>query len=224
MERKHIRHLALRSCISQKFSLELVHGLFIFCAQSVLIQLSFCNKGEHQTYRDFLWRERLAAYIAELRRLLRWSCSGPECDCGFGNCHRKWQFGDGIGYVLFQRKFGVLAIWRQWSTDQTWVWSKSWLRCFFIGTHRTTPVGIVWSEWLSMNHAGDYTLTIVCMWNMPSSICGYIRSSIFADTINAWLMAHLTRKKFALDVDRKRKWKKGDVAAVSRTELMSQTR
>ncbi len=88
MERKQIRHRALRNCMSQKFSLELVDGLFIFRVQSVLIQLSFCNMGGIPDMQG-LSATRAAAYFAELRRLLRWSCSGPECDCGFGNCSRK---------------------------------------------------------------------------------------------------------------------------------------
>ena len=126
MEWNQIRYRVL-----QKFSLELVHGLFMFRGQSVLIQLSFCNKGGiPDTDIQGLSVTRAVEYIAGLRRLLRWSCSDPERDCGFGNCHRKWQSCDWNGYV-----------------------SKSWLCSLFIGTNRTTTVERVWSEWLSMNHA-----------------------------------------------------------------------
>ena len=50
----------------------------VFRVQSVLIQLSSCNK-RGIPYMQGLCATRAAAYIAELRRLLRWSCSGPEC-------------------------------------------------------------------------------------------------------------------------------------------------
>ena len=69
MERKQIRHRALRSCMSQKFSLELVHGLFIFRVQLVLIQLSFCDKGGIPDMQG-LSATRAAAYTAELRSSL----------------------------------------------------------------------------------------------------------------------------------------------------------
>jgi hypothetical protein len=46
------------------------------------------------------------------------------------------------------------------------IWPKCWLCCLFIGTHRTTTVGRVLSEWLSVNHTRDYILTVACMWNM----------------------------------------------------------
>ena len=58
MERKQIRHRALRSCMSQKFSLELVHGLY-FVFSRCWTNFRFATKGEYQTCRDFLRRERL---------------------------------------------------------------------------------------------------------------------------------------------------------------------
>jgi hypothetical protein len=71
--------------------------------------------GNNRHVRDFSVM-RASAYTSKLRRLLRWSCSGPECDHGFGNCLWKWQFCDRNGYVLFPRKFGILSMWREWST------------------------------------------------------------------------------------------------------------
>ena len=50
---------------------------------------------------------------------------------------------------------------------------------FFIGTHRTTPVGRVWSEWFSANHARDYTLIVVCIW-MCSEVS--IEACMFKET------------------------------------------
>ncbi len=101
------------------------------------------------------------------------------------------------------------------------IWSKNWFRNLFVGTHRSTTGGRVWSEFFSMNHVRDYTLTVVYMSNMSDTIdniklqvtsdtlrvvftiwlefkmssscqCGHIRSSIFADTIRSWVMTHLT--------------------------------
>ena len=41
MERKQIRHRALRSCMSQKLSLELVHGLLVHISCSVSVDPTF---------------------------------------------------------------------------------------------------------------------------------------------------------------------------------------
>jgi hypothetical protein len=79
------------SCFAQLYVTKVFSGTSpwsVFRVQSVLNQLSFCNKGGIADMQG-LSATRAAAYIAELRRLLRWSCSGPECDCGFGNCRRR---------------------------------------------------------------------------------------------------------------------------------------
>ena len=102
--------------------------------------------------------------------------------------------------ISFQvkRKFGVFAMWRERNTHLDNLCTMEYdprvdLVDFFIGTHRTTTVGRLWSEWLSVNHSRDFNLTVVCMFKMSS--CGYTRNSIFVDTITVWLMTPLTTKR-----------------------------
>ncbi len=178
--------------------------------------------GNTRHVRDFRRRERLHKV---------WNCEG---------C---WDYPDMWG-IFCEDKSVCIKCGTAKVSEMVLLWSRMWLCFFFLEidagidsfvtgmvtfcfNERTTTVGRVLSEWLSVNHARDYTLTTVCMWNMPSTIdnvklqatsdslivafaswlefrmssCGYIRRSIFANTISAWFMdmSHLTQKTFALN-------------------------
>ena len=71
-------------CVTE-FSLEVVHGLLVHISCSVSVDPTFGQGGNTRHAGSFCEE---SAYTAELQRLLRWSCSDPECDCDFGNCHK----------------------------------------------------------------------------------------------------------------------------------------
>ena len=74
------------------------------------------KQGGNTSFGTCKWfsATRADAYTAKQRRLLRWSCSGLECDCVLEIAAGSDSFV--TSYVVLQRKFGVLALWSERST------------------------------------------------------------------------------------------------------------
>ena len=73
MERKQIRHRALRSWMSQKISLELVHSLLVHISCSVSVDPTFVLQQWGNTRHAGTFCDESGCMHCGLRRLLRWS-------------------------------------------------------------------------------------------------------------------------------------------------------